>query len=83
MKTICFEETNEENVISFPTDDPLAAFNKIQSECLDTDIIVIKAKNVEILKPINTYIEKLKNSDCVIGGTLNESFDVKFDLLEK
>lgn len=82
MKTICFEETNEENVISFPTDDPLEAFNKIQSECLDTDIIVIKAKNVEILKPINTYIEKLKNSDCVIGGTLNESFDVKFDLLE-
>jgi hypothetical protein len=82
MKTICFEETTEENVISFPTDDPLEAFNKIKSECLDTDVIIVKSKDSEILKPIDSYTEKLRNSECTVGGTLNTFFDTRFDLLE-
>lgn len=81
MKIICFEETDESEVISYPTDNYIDAFNFIKTECENTDLIMVKQKDVMIFDPLDQYYSKMLNSECQIGGT-ELSIDGKFDLYE-
>lgn len=81
MKIICFEEINESGVISYPTDNYIDAFNFIKDECENTDLIMVKQKDVMVFDSLDQYYSKLLNSECQIGGT-ELSIDSKFDLYE-
>lgn len=60
----------------------LDAFNALKSLCDDNDVIVLAAAGCKILKPIDTYISKLLESDCQVGGVLNNILMQTFSRIE-
>jgi hypothetical protein len=60
----------------------LDAFNALKSLCDDSDVIVLASAGCKILKPIDTYISKLLESDCQVGGVLNNILMQTFSRIE-
>lgn len=61
----------------------LDAFNALKSLCDDNDVIVLATTGCKILKPIDTYISKLLESDCQVGGVLNNILMQTFRRIEE
>ena len=59
------------------------AFNALKSLCDDNDVIVLATTGCKILKPINTYISKLLESDCQVGGILDNTLTQSFERVEE
>lgn len=60
----------------------LDAFNALKSLCDDSDVIVLATTGCKILKPIDTYISKLLESDCQVGGVINNILMQTFSRIE-
>ena len=60
----------------------LDAFNALKALCDDNDIIVLATTGCKILKPIDSYISKLLESDCQVGGIVNNTLMQTFKRIE-
>ena len=58
------------------------AFNALKSLCDDNDVIILAAAGCKILKPIDSYISKLLESNCQAGGVLNNTLMQTFSRIE-
>ena len=62
--------------------DYISAFNALKELCTDNDIIVLANSKCVILKPIDTYIEKLLASDCDVGCAIHGDLTPDFKLYD-
>lgn len=60
----------------------LDAFNALKALCDDNDVIVLATTGCKILKPIDNYISTLLESDCQVGGVLNNILMQTFRRIE-
>lgn len=58
-------------------------FAALKSLCDDNDVIVLATTGCKILKPIDTYIAKLLESDCQVGGTIDNILTQSFERIEE
>lgn len=61
----------------------LNAFNALKSLCDDNDVIVLVSAGCKILKSIDTYISKLLESDCQVGGIIDSTLTQSFERIEE
>lgn len=61
----------------------LDAFNALKALCNDNDIIVLASAGCKILKPIDTYISKLLESACQVGGLIDNILTQSFERIEE
>lgn len=61
-----FDQFSKINLPENPT--YIDVFNALKALCNDNDVIVLASAGCKILKPIDTYISKLLESDCQVGG---------------